>query len=265
MPSLAACLLCLSLALKPQIGGLVALYLLLDRTHRCSVAAAIAAAVAFLLIGAATLQSRPDSKHWFADMRANVADSFLPGNVNDPAAPFGYEVNLEPAVAVVSPWPMTTKAVTYGILATLAAGLFYCIARFRPGFGSNSLLFGAIVVFSLLLIYHRRTDLSLLLLTLPSLICIFAKRQSLGVTAVVLTLLAGFPIESFINPWLITHPAILQGILSHKILFLLVLRQQNLALIALFCSYLAAMRFTGLPHPESSDNHEVFIGRVWVR
>jgi len=263
MPVLAACLLCLSLALKPQIGGLVALLLLADKACRRSVAAAITASVVLLLVGAATLQLRPQSEHWFADMRTNVADSFLPGHVNDPASPFGFEVNIEPAVVVVSPGPTTTKVVTYGIIAILLASLGYCVARFRPGFGMNGLLFGAIVVFSLIPVYHRRTDLPLLLLTLPSLIGIFARRQSLGVTALALTLLAGFPFESPINPWLMAHhPAMVQSILDHKILFLLLLRQQNLALIALFCLYLAAICFTGLRSQMNSENYMPVIGRV---
>jgi hypothetical protein len=242
MPVMAACLLCLSIAFKPQIGGLVALFLLIDKTHRRSVAAAIAAAVSLVLIGAATLQLRPQSQHWFADMRANVVGSFLPDHVNDPASPFGYEVNIEPAVVVLSPGPATTKIVTYGILAIFMVTLAYCVARFRPNFELNGLLFGAIVVFSLMLIYHRRSDLPLLLLTLPSIICILARRQILGLTVVALTLLASFPIVSLINPWLMTrHPAILASILDHKVLFLLFLRQQNLALMVLFCLYLRAI------------------------
>ena len=263
MPVLAAGLLCVSLALKPQIGGLVALFLLAEKAHRRSAAAAIATAVALLLIGAATLQSRPQSEHWLTDMRTNAVDSFLPGHVNDPASPFGFEVNIESAVVVVSPGPMITKIVTYGFLVILAASLGYCIAKFRPSFGLNGLLLGSIVVFSIIAVYHRRFDMPLLFLTLPSLIGIFAWRQIVGVTALALTLLAGFPVESLINPWLMTHhPAILQSILDHKVLFLLLLRQQNLALIVLFCLYLAAIYSTGIRHPKSSDNHELFIGRV---
>ncbi len=58
MPVLAAGLLCVSLALKPQIGGVGgAISTGGESTSRRSAAAAIATAVALLLIGAATLQS----------------------------------------------------------------------------------------------------------------------------------------------------------------------------------------------------------------
>ena len=239
---LATCLLCLSLAVKPQIGALIALYLLLDKANRRYVAAAIAGSVAILLIGAATLQHNPQSKTWLADMRSNIADTLLPGHINDPASPTGWEVNVEPAVTAVSPGATVTKAVTYTILAILFGLWSMGAARVTPELRSNILLFGTIVAFSMLPIYHRRTDTSLLLLTIPSLLFIFARRRILGLVMAALTILASSPIQSMINAWLMTHhPAIRLQILANKLLVLLILRQENIAMLLLVCLYLVAI------------------------
>jgi hypothetical protein len=57
-----------------------------------------------------------------------------------------------------------------------------------------------------------------------------------------MTVLAIAPVQRNANAWLMSHyPAFRLEILAHRILFLLVLREQILATVVLFCLYLAAI------------------------
>jgi Glycosyltransferase family 87 len=239
---LAACLLCLSLAIKPQIGGLVALYLLIEKPNRRYVAAAMAGAFAILILGAGTLQLHPGSQTWLADLRGNVAASLLPGHINDPSFPSAGEVNLQSAAIIAIPDARIASLLTYGVVLILLALWAGGLAKSRWSEGSRFLGLGALVVFSMLPVYHRDYDIVLLLLTIPMIVAVVRQRQALGFLIAAITLLAIAPIQRNASAWLMTHhPALRLEILAHRIWFLLVLREQILATVVLFCLYLAAI------------------------
>jgi Glycosyltransferase family 87 len=239
---LAACLLCLSLAIKPQIGGLVALYLLIEKANRRYVAAAMAGAVAILVLGAGMLQLHPGSQTWLADLRGNVADSLLPGHINDPSSPSAGEVNLQSAAIIAVPDAKIASLLTYGVVLILLALWAVALAKTRWSESSRFLGLGALVVFSMLPVYHRDYDIILLLLTIPMIVAVVRQRQALGFLIATMTVLAIAPVQRNANAWLMSHyPAFRLEILAHRILFLLVLREQILATVVLFCLYLAAI------------------------
>src|SRR5208337_2541577 len=79
-----AILLMLSLAVKPQMGGLIVLYLLVRRIHWRYALAAMVGALALLLCAGLILSLHPRSADWTSDLRANISATEKPGGVNDP-------------------------------------------------------------------------------------------------------------------------------------------------------------------------------------
>jgi hypothetical protein len=105
----------------------------------------------------------------------------------------------------------------------------------------------ALSVLTLMPVYHRFYDTRLLLLSVPAIGVIFQRRRLLGVLIALLTLLATISVQYRIQIFLLQHTK-WQNVLAKKFLFILLLRQQNLELLILFCLYLVAMfsiRFSG--------------------
>jgi hypothetical protein len=105
----------------------------------------------------------------------------------------------------------------------------------------------ALSVLTLMPVYHRFYDTRLLLLSVPAIGVIFQRRRLLGVLIALLTLLATISVQYRIQIFLLQHTK-WQNVLANKFLFILLLRQQNLELLILFCLYLVAMfsiRFSG--------------------
>src|ERR1700722_15467904 len=77
-------LLILSLAVKPQVGGLIVLYLVARRLHWRSGAVALAGALALLLTAALILQLHPRSAGWPSTLRQNLTATLDTGGSADP-------------------------------------------------------------------------------------------------------------------------------------------------------------------------------------
>ena len=74
----------LSLAVKPQIGGLIVLYLVVQRIHWRYAALAMAGALALLLSAGLILQLHPRSADWISTLRANLTATLNTGGSADP-------------------------------------------------------------------------------------------------------------------------------------------------------------------------------------
>jgi hypothetical protein len=244
---LAACLLCVSLALKPQIGGLIALYLLIKKANRRYVCAAMVGAIVVLLAGALVLQRNPSSKDWITDMRANIASSTLPGSINDPRLPAAEQVNLEGATLILSSDAKVSSIICYGMLLLLLGAWVLTLIQSREYGEAGPIMLAALAVFSLLPVYHRFYDTPLLILTIPATVIVYNQRRGLGSLIAVTTVFAATLTEKHLNAllhrdWILKHlPGLPPAVMNHKILYLLVFREQILAMVILFCLYLAAM------------------------
>ena len=242
LPILAACLLAVSLALKPQIGGLVVLFLLVERGSRRYALAAMAGAVAILATGVLVLQSRPQTKTWAADLHANIDESLQPGYINDPYRPDAGEVNLQTAMVILVPDAKVAALLTDGISALLLAAWIFALVKAPADSVSRTVLLGALAAFSMIPVYHRFYDTAFLLLALPAILLLYRARPALGLSLAVLAALANTPTQLLLNAWLQTHfRSFHTAILTHKPLFLLVLRQENLDVLGIFCLCLAGL------------------------
>jgi hypothetical protein len=245
----------LSLAVKPQIGGLILLYLLLRRIHWRYAAAAMAGAGVVLLSASLILGHHPRSAAWASTLRANLSATLSPGGSADPRPENRQaigDLNLQSLTSIFFPEAHAFNSAAYTVfLALLALGILV-VLRTRASRETHFISLAALSVLSLMPVYHRFYDTRLLLLSIPAIGIVLQKRRLLGALIAVLTLLATISLQYRIQIFLLQQ-AKWQNILANKFLFIVLLRQQNLEMLILFCLYLVAMhsmRFSGAEEAE---------------
>jgi hypothetical protein len=239
-----ATLLCmLSLAVKPQIGGLIMLYLLAQRIYWRFIVAAWAGALLLLLSGGLMLSLHPASAAWPATLRANLSATLSPGGSADPR-PANQEAigdaNLQPLTSIVFPEAHGFNLAAYAIFLGLLVVWLVAVPWSNVAPEMHLLALAGLSVLSLLPFYHRFYDTRLLLLSVPAVVVVFAKRRLLGLAIGMVTALAVISVQYRVQVFLVSR-AEWQNVLQHKLLFILLLRQQNLELLILFGLYLCAI------------------------
>ena len=240
---LGALLFLFSLAVKPQIGGLIVLYFLAQRIHWRWAAAALAGAGALLLCGSLILERHPRSADWTSTLSANLSATLSPGGSADPRPANQQsigDVNLQALTSIFFVDARRFNAVAYLIFLVLLGVGIIGILRSRGAPEMHFLALGALSILSLLPVYHRFYDTRLLLLSVPAVLTVFHKRRLLGAVMAVLTVLAIISLQYRVQIFLLQHGE-WQRMLRDRFLFILLLRQQNLELLALFCLYLVAI------------------------
>jgi MFS family permease len=224
-------LLGVAMGLKPQVAGVVFLYLILRPVFRWPAVKAAIVAIALLLAGAAWLRLSAPSRPWRAELSQQIRTSQQPGAINDPstANPFSEElVNAQAAWALVTRNPLTYNLLSYVLFAGL---LVLFVIRTWRGAGTSTGMFcalGAIACIGMLPVYHRVYDLLILFIAFPSLIGFFVARHKIrwiAAGAMCVALIPG-PIINRVPP-------------IHALD--LVWHVQSLAVIVLAITYLAAM------------------------
>lgn len=252
---LGAILLALSLAVKPQIGGLIVLYLIARGIHRRYAAAAMAGALTLLLSGGLILSLHPSSINWTSDIHTNISTILKAGGSGDPrpanVSAIGYP-NLQAITSVFFHSAREYNAAAYAIFLVFLAVLVTALQRTKTNPETYLISIGALAVLSLTPIYHRSYDARLLLITIPAIVIVFHKRRFLGVVISALTLLAVISVQFRVQTFLLNH-AMWQSVLHHKFLFILLLRQQNLELPIIFCLYMVAMFTIRFPGAETIE------------
>lgn len=242
---LAVVLLTVSLATKPQIAGFVVLYFLARKIHWRGAVLAMGASVAILLIAGFTLQGRPGSRNWMPTLRASITESIQPGHVDDPSPAnvrFPGLVNLQTITSTFIASPKVYNAVTWAICLGMFAVWMVAVRRTSTGGADHFLALPALLVLSLLPVYHRGCDDLLLLLAIPLVLKVMEKNYVLGgVIAVGTALLHLLDIVIPRIELSLGRAGTLQEAMSHKLFFLLLLRYECILLLLLFGLYLAGM------------------------
>ncbi len=240
---LSAFLLMLALAVKPQIGGLIALYFLAQKRYWRYAAVALAGALALLLSAGLILRLNPHSANWTSTLRANLSATLSPGGSADPR-PANQEAigdtNLQTLTSIFFSDARTFNLVAYAVFLGLLAVWIAAVPRSDPSLEQHFLALAALSALSLMPVYHRFYDTRLLLLTVPAVMIVFQKRRLLGGVIAVLTVLAVISVQYRVQGYLVQHSE-WQSILHHKFLFIVLLRQQNLELLILVGLYLIAI------------------------
>lgn len=230
-------LLTLSLAVKPQIGGLIVLYFLFKGVHRRYAAMAMTGAVTLLLIGGMILKMHPESANWVADWRSNLSSAVAPGASADPRPGNDLnagDLNLQTVTSVFFKDEKAFNGAAYVVFGVLFAGWVVAVMRMNPTLENYLLSIGALSVLTLLPIYHRGYDSRLLILSIPAALIVFAKRRTLGVFVCVLVALATVSIQHWLRIPLIRED-LMQTVQQNKLLLVFVFRENVIRLLALFC------------------------------
>ena len=240
---LATLLLVLSLAVKPQIGVLIVVYLLLQRIHRRYAAAALGGALAILLCAAFVLHQHPRSAAWRSTLRTNLAATLSPGGSADPRPANQQsvgDINLQALTSIFLVDARAFNRAAYAVFLALLGAWVVAALRKQEGRDMQLLAMGALSILSLMPVYHRFYDTRLLLLTIPAVVIVWEKQRILGIVLGALTILATVSVQYRVQAYLLEH-AQFESVLRNKVLFVLLLRQQNLELLLLFGLYLVAM------------------------
>lgn len=228
----------LSLAIKPQIAVLLAIYWAVRGPHRRYAIAAIAGSMAILACGILIIQSRPESAQWATSLRANLADALAPGAVNDPgqANEASAFLNLQTVTSVFSQSSKIYNGAAYvifGIFLALWLAAEMRLMRLKADPAHDLLSMGALAVLTLLPVYHRSYDSRLLLLALPAALIVLERRR---VDGILLCLLVASSIVS-IQHWLqlgLERSGLLEKVLDNKVLLIVLLRESDLRLLVCF-------------------------------
>jgi Glycosyltransferase family 87 len=236
-------LLMLSLAVKPQVGGLIVLYLVARRVHWRSAALALAGALALLLSSALILQVHPRSFGWASALRANLTATLDTGGSADPrpANPQAIgDTNLQSLTSIFFPSDRGFNLAAYAVFMLLFAAFVLVFWGAHADAELHLLALAALSILSLMPVYHRFYDTRLLLLTVPAVLIVFQKRRFLGSIIGITTALSVISVQYRLQIFLFQHDE-WKSVLRNKLLFILLLRQQNLELLILLCLYLLAM------------------------
>jgi hypothetical protein len=233
----------LSLAVKPQIGGLIVLYFLAHRIYWRYALVALAGALVLLLSAVLVLQVHPDSANWLSTLRGNLSATLNSGGSADPR-PANQEAigdtNLQSLTSIFFADTRTFNFTAYAVFLVLLSVWIMAVARSNISQEMHYLALASLSVLSLLPIYHRFYDTRLLLLTVPAVISVFQKRRVLGSQILVVTVLVVVSVQYRVQLFLIQRGE-WQTIMQQKFLFILLLRQQNIELLILFGLYLIAI------------------------
>lgn len=181
-----------SLVIKPHDAGLVWLFFLITnrvdrkRALQTVVLAALFGAVALFWISSAV-------PGWLHDWQSNLAAISAPGAMNDPrpakvnGVGAGNVISLQAVFSVFNEDARFFNLASYLVCAIPI--LLWAVSTIRSGFSQNRawLALAAIVPLTMLITYHRVYDAKLLLLTIPACAMLWAKRGSIGKTALILT------------------------------------------------------------------------------
>lgn len=242
---LGAVLLTLSLAVKPQVAGLIILYFLARGIGRRWAALSLGGGLAFLLLGMLILQMHPGSRDWMPSLRANIAECVLPGHVNDPSPVSRHSglTNLQTLTSVFLASPKAWNAAALGITAVFFVLWIISIKRLELGVPNHFLALPPLLVLSLFPMYHRSCDALLLLLSFPMIVTVMRRHRVLGTIIALVTALPflsdaiTFRLVSIVGRFWNLADA-----LSHKAVFIVLMRPWSLELLVLFVLYLIALQ-----------------------
>lgn len=234
----------LSLAIKPQIGGLLVIYWAVRGPHRRHAITAIAGSVTLLACGILIIQSRPESAQWMGSMHTNLASAVAPGAGADPGqASDAAMLNLQTVTSVFSQTRKVYNCVAYlifGILLTAWLAAEMLLMRLKVDPAHDLLSMGALAVLTLLPVYHRSYDSRLLLLALPGALIVLERRRIEGILLCVLVALSSISIQHWLQLGL-ARAGLLEKVLHNKILLIVLLRESDLRLLVCFGLLLFAL------------------------
>ena len=194
------------------------------------------------VVSVAWFSTSPGTAHWLSDIRASLAGNSAPGSVNDPGPsnPASDAIaSLQAVFSVVRDSRPFYSAAAYLTTAILYLAWIYAALRMRNSQAKHLLAVASLACITLLPIYHRQYDTRLLLLIFPAIALLFGlRRRALGVTGLVLALVAIFPALAQIVGRVIAHGQVSLDRLG-MVRFLLAFRLMQILDLALAIFFVA--------------------------
>ncbi len=235
-------LLAIALVMKPHDAGFVWLYFLLaGGTARKRALQTLAVTAVLCVIALAWIV--PVSPHWMQELHSNLAQLAGYGGPSNPSVSgrgMGAIISLQATVSLFRNDPRIYNPTAFLVVGGLV--LIWIIAVLRkPSSHEGALLaLAAISILTLLPVYHRTYDATLVMLTIPACAAVWARKGAWGWSALGVTWAAIFVIGDIPTVFLVTAardlPLSASG-LSGK-LALLLLQPVPLVLLAAGCFYL---------------------------
>ena len=181
-----------SIALKPHLGGMILLYLLLaSPTYRRRAWQILAATLLICLPALAWTTLQPASRHWLHDYTQNVKNVATVGNLSDPG-PTNWAADkiadLQTITSVIRNDPAFYNHLAWAVSLVLLILWLVPVIRLRPSREKDLLSIAAIATFSLLPFYHRSYDSRLLLVVFPAFALLMHKSARWGAAALTASL-----------------------------------------------------------------------------
>ena len=180
--------LAISLAVKPQVAGLVWFYFLLaGGICRKRALQTLAVTLVFL---AAVVWTSSVAPRWMQELHSNLVETTAHGGLNDPELNRAGNRDPDPVIdmqAVVGAFrdnPQFYNPVTYLICGPLLLVWILVTLRSHSSPATAWLALAAVAALSLLPVYHRHHDAKLLLLTVPACALLWAEGGLVGWVAV---------------------------------------------------------------------------------
>jgi hypothetical protein len=224
--------LAISLSLKPHDTGLVWLYLLLaGGTYRKRAFQTLALFAALNL--PTILWVTHVSPHWMQELHSNMSALAMHGGLNDPspassgAHGIGMMINLQTALSVFRDDPRFYNPATYLICGSLLLAWSFKTLRSRISPTSTWLALAVIAPLSMLPVYHRQCDATLLLLAVPACAMLWAEGGPIARLALLISA-TGFVLTGDLT-W-----AIILGLINNMNLHITELSAQILIIVQTF-------------------------------
>jgi hypothetical protein len=246
--SLATVLLGLSAAVKIQIGGPFLLYYLFLRQWRL-VSLATLLFLALSLLSIARMEWAGND-HWATDWQRNIAVTLEPKQINDPrpGGPFRNDmVNMQTLMDVVIHNEHIADAMVVVLLLPMVT-LFFSIVRPARAAGSDLLKLSIVGLISMLPLYHRLYDCTLLMMLLAwALANLDGPRR--GPAMIALALLGELLVPIDLIPALLHRTHLFDNSTSSMWWQGLVVPHHAWGILFLSTGSLALLRWVSLPHP----------------
>ncbi|HEY0797012.1 MAG TPA: glycosyltransferase family 87 protein [Acidisarcina sp.] len=240
--AMAACLLLLAAALKPQLAGPIMFYFCFPRQTRKFALSALAAFCGALALSCLLFSLNPKTAHWMSELSGGINSSSALSAAPMEQLQTGL-IHLQALTMLVSTRPIVAGVLTVGMLGILVLALAAGLRKLERHPARDWIALAAVAVLTLLLVYHRTYDMRMSLLTLPALGLLWRAAPKLAALLSFLTCFLLFSTAIVLVRLLSPH---FSHAVTHGFLFrLLVERQQALFVFLTAIAWVAVTFIAG--------------------
>ncbi|MGO9434930.1 MAG: glycosyltransferase family 87 protein [Terracidiphilus sp.] len=182
-----------SVVLKPHDAGFIFLFFLVAGGIKLTRALYVLSILAILIVPS-LLWVNSEAPNWSRELKGNMAIYTARGGMNDPGPSTnnvpGSMINLQTILSIIRDDPRVYNPISYLVCGIGLAVCFAPAVRSLPSTTKTWIALAAIAPLTLLIVYHRRLDSFLILLTIPACSNLWRRGGRIGKLALGITVLA---------------------------------------------------------------------------